>query len=92
MKNLGRIFLGKNFLEQETLLRQEDIDKINVWTNTWLMRLNKEKCKIMYIGKKNKCHNHTISNYIYKERISLVKTDLESDLGILISKDLKFVA
>ena len=27
----------------------------------------------MYIGKKNNCHNYTISNYINNERISLLK-------------------
>ena len=71
---------------------QEDINKVFDRTNTWLMRLNIEKCKIMHIGKKNNSHNYTLSNYNNNERISLVKTDLESDLGILISKDLKFEA
>ena len=85
-KILGRI--RKNFIEQDTLLMQEDINKVYDWTNTWLMRLNIEKCKIMHIGKKNNSHNYTLSNYNNNERISLVKTDI----GILISKDLKFEA
>ena len=42
---------------------QEDIDKVNDWTNTWLMRLNIEKCKIIYFGTKNKYENNTMSNY-----------------------------
>ena len=40
----------------------------------------------MHIGKKNNCHNYTMSNYNNNKRISLLKTDLESELGILISK------
>ena len=31
---------------------QNDIDTILDWANTWLMRLNIEKCKVMHIGKK----------------------------------------
>ena len=31
------------------------------WTNTWLMRLNVSKCKVMHLGKKNNQYNNLIS-------------------------------
>ena len=71
---------------------QNDIDKIVEWTNTWLMKLNIEKCKVMHIGKKNKQNNYTMKSYVNSEPISIKKTHVERDLGILISNNLKSTA
>ena len=38
---------------QDTISLQNDIDKVTDWTNTWLMRLNITKYKIMHVGKNN---------------------------------------
>ncbi len=32
---------------------QDDINKIDLWSETWQLGLNFEKCKIMHIGAKN---------------------------------------
>ena len=71
---------------------QNDIDKITTWTNTWLMRLNIEKCKIMHVGKKNIQHNYSMIKYDNEDRLVLKKTQTEKDLGILFSNDLKSTA
>ena len=66
------------------------INSILSWTNTWLMRLNIEKCKIMHVGKANKQHNYTMNSYENGAPIFLEKTVLERDLGILIENNQKF--
>ena len=76
---------------QDTQSMQIDINNIIEWTNTWLMRLNINKCKIMHVGKKNN-YNYTMNSYESNEPVILQKTELERDLGILISNDLKFTA
>ena len=49
---------------------------------------NKEKCKILHLGKSNKNHEYFVG--INNERIKLDTTDLEKDLGIHIDPDLNF--
>ena len=55
---------------------QKDTDSIYDLTNTWLMRLEEfkirdiEEFKIMQTGKKNNCHNYSMSNYTNNERKS----------------------
>ena len=44
----------------------------------------------MHIGKNNKQYNYTMNSYETGEPIPLEKTELERDLGILLSKNLKF--
>ena len=41
---------------------QDEINKVVVFTNTWLMRLNKSKCKIMQLGKKTRSSNNYCMN------------------------------
>ena len=52
-KILARIH--KNFIDEDAQKLQEDINRIIQWTNTWFMRLNLSKCKVVHIGSKNKC-------------------------------------
>ena len=68
---------------------QEDIDKIVEWTRVWLMKLNDNKCKIMYIGGGEK-NIFTIESYDGASRSNLIETKLEKDLGIMISSDMKW--
>ena len=71
---------------------QKDINSILEWTNTWLMRLNLDKCKIMHFGKKNPRINYTMKSYDNEELIQIEKTESERDLGIQISANLKYDA
>lgn len=78
-----------SFEDQKTL--QDDINRSVEWSNTWLMRFNVKKCKVMHVGKKNKRSEHVYtmedSSGVAQE---LLETTLERDLGVLISNDLKW--
>jgi ribonucleases P/MRP protein subunit RPP40 len=76
--------------EYDAIMPQDDIDKIVAWTITWLMRLNENKCKIMYIGAEKSNNVFTIESYDGAIRSNLVETTLERDLGVMISADLKW--
>lgn len=74
-----------------TQLLQEDINAILHWTRTWLMELNTRKCKVMHIGRTNPKANYTMKDNTGSIQ-NLSTTELERDLGVLISSDLKFSA
>ena len=39
---------------------QDDLCKLAEWSDKWMLEFNKEKCKVMHIGKKNTCHQYTL--------------------------------
>ena len=59
---------------------EEDINKLVERAYKWQMSFNVDKCSVMHIG-----HNIMQSNYQ-----QLPKTDQQWDLGIIITKDLKW--
>ena len=65
---------------------QNVIDEMFLWTQKWLLKFNKDKCKILHIGKKNPKNKYYIGST--NERTELTETDLEKDLGILIDPGL----
>ncbi len=62
---------------------QSAIDKLVDWSNEFLLRFNNEKCKVMHIGYNNE------NEYLLESKI-LSSTELEKDLGVYVSKDLKW--
>ena len=40
----------KDYQDSDRL--QSDLDKLVTWAQTWKMKFNHEKCKVMYFGKK----------------------------------------
>ena len=62
----------------ETL--QRDMDRLSEWSRKWLLSFNVAKCKTMHIGHSNPRNT---------SRITLEKSDLEKDLGVFVSSDLK---
>ena len=76
-----------NIKDKENL--QTDLDKVNEWSNKWLLKLNIQKCKVMSYGRDCKinsdyylCCNDT--------RYNLEKLDSINDLGVIFDKNLKF--
>ena len=63
---------------------QADLKKLGEWSEMWQMPFNVEKCKVMHIG-----HNNLNANYELLGH-NIESVDREKDLGVLISKDLKF--
>ncbi len=72
----------------ETLL-QNDLLKIQQWTESWMLKLNLQKCKHLTIGNA-KGRN---VNYFLKDKMSyytLENVDNEKDLGVIMDSKLGF--
>jgi hypothetical protein len=63
---------------------QSDLDKIAKWSKSWGMNFNVNKCNVLHVGKTN-----IRSTYFMSGR-ALTATDVQRDLGVVISDDFKF--
>jgi len=63
---------------------QNDLDKLIIWSNTWLLGFNEAKCKVMHVGKHNPCYNYSLNGVV----LETVKE--EKDLGVLVTDELSF--
>ena len=76
--------ISKNVSTHEDALKlQEDLEKLEDWTDIWKLTFNAEKCKIIHFGSKNKHYD-----YLMKGQ-QLKKVETEKDLGAIVSYDLK---
>ena len=67
---------------------QDTIHSFLGWSDTWLLRFNSDKCKVLHIGSKNPRHEYDISN---DDGIcKLETTNNEKDLGVYIDENLNF--
>ncbi len=69
--------------ESVEILRS-DLGKVGEWSKKWVMPFNLDKCKVMHIGHANQNADYSLLNQ------DMVSSDLETDLDVLISTDLKF--
>ena len=60
-----------------------DMRRIQEWSEKWLLTFNEEKCATMHVGLHNQKQDYILNNK------TLRKTELEKDLGVFISNDLK---
>ncbi len=68
-------------LDKEFL--QRDLNKLSNWVRVWQMKVNAEKCRVMYISINN-------DNVVcLMNGVELSVTTTEKDLGVMISDDLK---
>jgi ribonucleases P/MRP protein subunit RPP40 len=63
---------------------QEDLIKLLEWSEEWSIKFNEEKCKVMHIGRSNPQFEYKMNGHILQE------TEIERDLGVIISKDLEW--
>lgn len=64
---------------------QEDLTRLQHWSNTWLLQFHPEKCKVMHVGHKYRFqYRITQSNQTY----TLNETEEEKDLGIIVTNNL----
>ena len=77
---------------QDMIQLQNDIDSLQEWAKTWQMSFNYNKCKVMHLGNKNQRKDYTMKLGEDREPHILEKTELEKDLGVLVSSDLKWAA
>ena len=57
--------------EKDGATLQEDLDNLTIWSNTWQLKFNAEKCKVMHIG-------HSFETEYYMTDGSSGKKKLES--------------
>ena len=67
---------------------QHDLKKLEQWSDSWLLRFNASKCKIMHLGATNTKEDYYMRDNHGQER-KLEETVLEKDLGIYVSNTLK---
>ena len=62
---------------------QADLDKLQEWSNRWLLKFNEKKCTVLNIGKRNPKYTYRMGG------AQLAHSEQEKDLGVLITTDLK---
>ena len=62
---------------------QKDLDHLSIWSEKWLLKFNKDKCKVMHVGYNNLKHNYKLQGR------NLIRVDEEKDLGVIVKSDLK---
>ena len=60
---------------------QKDINHMMEWSETWLLRFNTTKCKVMHVGTNNQRRQYSMNEK------QLMVVDKEKDLGVLLSKN-----
>ena len=62
---------------------QQDLNSLQKWSDTWLLRFNATKCKSMHMGTTNKKRDYYLGDQL------LPKTEEEKDLGVIITDNCK---
>ena len=72
--------------DQEIL--QEDLKRLQSWTDDWLLRFNTAKCKVLHLG----YHNKNLDYHMSEGEVTrtLETTKCEKDLGVYVDPSLKF--
>jgi hypothetical protein len=63
---------------------QTDLESLTVWEETWKLKFNLEKCKVLYIGTENERYNYSLSNK------GLEEITEERDLGVVFNNSFNF--
>lgn len=71
----------------DALALQSDIDKLEKWSDTWLLKFNPDKCHVLSLGR--------FENIKHTQRYSIYGAELEhvfeeKDLGVTIDSELNF--
>lgn len=74
-------------MQKNSVLIQNDIDKMQNWSSTWLLDFHRDKCHILTLGK--------LQNIKHAHNCCLGDTQLEhafkkKDLGVVFDTDLLF--
>ena len=74
---------------------QEDLDCIFNWSDTWQMKFQPTKCKVLSLG--NRQENEIPKLYLYSrkedgslEKVQLEQTEVEKDIGVYVDQELNF--
>jgi ribonuclease P/MRP protein subunit RPP40 len=70
----------------DSITLQEDLDRLSLWSSTWQLKFNAEKCMVMHIGQPRGTKYYMTEGSAKKELESVQE---ERDLGVIITSDLK---
>ena len=68
---------------EDNVKLQNALNKLFSWSETWGMKFNIDKCKVLHFGKKNQCYSYEMNG------VEISKSEAEKDLGIWMTRDLK---
>ena len=83
-----KLYGSSSTLNQKRTI-QDDLSKLQTWSNTWQLRFNETKCTSLYLGKDNTKHVYTMSSSLGPP-VNLAESKVEKDLGVLIDNSLNF--
>ncbi|XP_047129536.1 uncharacterized protein LOC124809470 [Hydra vulgaris] len=76
------------FHDAGCLILQKSLIIVSEWSKEWLMKLNVAKCKVMHLDHGNINHEYVMNDG--NTSLIIAATDIERDLGIFTSNDLKW--
>jgi len=77
----------KIMTEEDGATLQEALDNLSIWSNTWQLKFNAEKCKVMHIGHSFETEYYMTDGSSGKKKLESVQE--ERDLGPIYKKNLK---
>jgi hypothetical protein len=69
---------------------QRDLDSLCQWSNTWLLKFNAAKCKVMHIGRTNPNLDYFMTDQTTSNTSKINVVSEEKDLGVTFDPSLKF--
>lgn len=67
---------------ESTKVIQDDLDRLQIWADTWQMKFNVAKCKVLHVGNKN------IRQEYFLGGLKLECSSQEKDLGVIVDQTL----
>ena len=67
---------------------QDDIRKLQEWSEKWNLYFNASKCKVMHMGRNNPCHKYKMK--VGDDYVDIAECEEEKDLGVTFDPLLKF--
>ena len=72
---------------------QNDLDELQKWTDTWLLKFHPNKCKVLTVSNRKiaakEANNYHLYNNEGKE-VKLEQSDGEKDIGVLVDETISF--
>ena len=67
---------------------QEDLNKLQEWSSTWLLKFHSDKCKVLTLGNRQEKYDYQLVANGVSHKLEIVHEI--RDLGVTIDKDLSF--
>ena len=74
--------------DQRTL--QEELNHLSEWSDKWKLQFHPGKCTVMTLGQRNPPERTSYSLACEGERTTLIRTQAETDLGVIWNPDLSW--